>query len=100
MDTAAFGITCNAICPAWTDTPRKFLCLRQERELFYFMRELCENFLHIYKEDDIFNVKSSFDQYCSVYHGVHLSVVAPQVKMHAEKNNMSLDEAKVADLFK
>ena len=66
MDTAAFGITCNAICPAWTDTPRKFLCLRQERELFYFMRELCENFLHIYKEDDIFNVKSSFDQYCSV----------------------------------
>lgn len=23
MDTAAFGITCNALCPAWTDTPRK-----------------------------------------------------------------------------
>uniref|UniRef100_A0A8B8A5Z5 3-oxoacyl-[acyl-carrier-protein] reductase n=1 Tax=Crassostrea virginica TaxID=6565 RepID=A0A8B8A5Z5_CRAVI len=46
MDTAAFGITCNAICPAWTDTP----------------------------------------------------LVAPQVKMHAEKNNMSLDEAKI-DLF-
>lgn len=46
MDTAAFGITCNALCPAWTDTP----------------------------------------------------LVAPQVKLHADKTNMSLEEAK-KDLF-
>ncbi|XP_048745380.1 D-beta-hydroxybutyrate dehydrogenase-like isoform X2 [Ostrea edulis] len=46
MDTAAFGITCNAICPAWTDTP----------------------------------------------------LVAPQVKMHAEKTKKSIEEAK-KDLF-
>ncbi|XP_061171811.1 D-beta-hydroxybutyrate dehydrogenase-like [Saccostrea echinata] len=46
MDTATFGITCNAICPAWTDTP----------------------------------------------------LVAPQVKILAEKTGKSLEEAK-HDLF-
>ncbi|XP_048745382.1 D-beta-hydroxybutyrate dehydrogenase-like [Ostrea edulis] len=46
MDTAAFGITCNAICPAWTNTP----------------------------------------------------LVVPEAKIHAEKMNMSLEDAK-KDLF-
>ncbi|XP_062592386.1 D-beta-hydroxybutyrate dehydrogenase-like [Saccostrea cucullata] len=46
MDTATFGITCNALCPAWTDTP----------------------------------------------------LVAPQVKLLAEKSGKSLEEAK-HDLF-
>lgn len=43
MDTAAFGITCNALCPAWTDTPRKLLFFKNHYNMlirsFFLFRE-------------------------------------------------------------
>lgn len=46
MDTAAFGITCNALCPAWTDTPRKWFFLNHGfMLLFFFLSSVLSVFL-------------------------------------------------------